>query len=212
MQAVFATNWMQTTTALLLGENYFPELRKVGTSRAHCYKSGPGEGAQIARLGYLFAIAAARKTIDIAHAYFVPDDLAIDMLLEAKRRGVRVRIIVPESSDSAFGRAASRSRWRRLLEEGIEFHLYRGAMFHCKTMVIDGAMVTMGSANFDNRSFSINDEVSMNIIDANVAAEHERVFARDLERSRPYSFEEYQGRSWYIKAGDKFCGLFRSQF
>jgi cardiolipin synthase len=212
MQAVFATNWLRTTSSLALGDGYFPEARPVGNVTAQCFMSGPNEGPQNARLGYLFAIASARRTIDIAHAYFVPDDLAVEMLVEARRRGVRVRVIVPKNSDSAFGRAASRSRWPQLIEAGVEFYEYTGAMFHVKSMIVDDRLVTLGSANFDNRSFSINDEVTLNILDRDVASQHERIFAEDLQRSPRLDPRDYFGRPWWIKASDKFCGLFRSQF
>ena len=212
MQAVFGHNWMQTTSSLLLGEDYYPKLAKAGSAVAHIYKSGPKEGAQTTRLGYLFAIAAARKSIDLSHAYFVPDDLAIEMLLEAIQRGVKIRVLVPAINDSRFGRAASRSRWGRLLEAGAEFHLYQPAMFHCKSMVVDDVLVTIGSANFDNRSFSINDEVTLTVLDGNVAQEHLRIFADDLRHSTPLTLEEFENRPFYIKAADHICGLFRSQF
>jgi cardiolipin synthase A/B len=212
MQAVFAANWMQTTSSLLLGETYFPKMTPAGDSFAQCFRSGPGEGPQNARLGYLFAIAAARKTIDISHAYFVPDDLAVEMLLEARQRGVKIRVLVPAINDSRMGRAASRSRWGQLLAAGVEFYRYQPAMFHCKTMVIDDVLVTVGSANFDNRSFSINDEVTVNILDRAVAADQERIFARDLAASTRLTREEFESRPFYIKFADDVCGLFRSQF
>lgn len=212
MQAVFATNWMQTTSSLLLGEDYFPPVDPAGASVAHCYKSGPGEAAQAARLGYLFAIAAARKSIDIAHAYFVPDDLAIEMLLEARARGVRIRVIVPAINDSRIGRAASRSRWGKLLAAGVEFHLYQPAMYHCKTMVVDEMLATIGSANFDNRSFSINDEITLTVLDRAVAAEHQRIFNDDMKKSKPLTREEFEARPFYIKLADHLCGTLRSQF
>jgi cardiolipin synthase A/B len=212
LQATFATNWMQTTSSLLIGEDYFPKIPRVGTSLAQCYKSGPGEAAQAARLGYLFAIASARKSIDIAHAYFVPDDLAIEMLLEARARGVRIRVLVPAINDSRIGRAASRSRWGRLLAAGVEFHLYEPAMFHCKTMVVDDVLLVIGSANFDNRSFSINDEVAMTVIDREVAAANLRIFADDLKKSKPLTREDFEARPLYIKLADHLCGTLRSQF
>lgn len=211
MQAVFAYNWMQTTSDLLLGEGYYPHLSKVGSSWVHCYKSGPSENPQNARLGYLFAIASARKSIDLSQAYFVPDDLAIEMLLEAIARGVRVRVIVPAHNDSRFGRAASRSRWGRLLEAGAEFYLYQPAMYHCKTMIVDGQLVTIGSANFDNRSFSINDEVTLNAIDARVASEQRRIFEADISQSERLTPQAFESRPFYIKFADHVCGLFRSQ-
>ncbi len=211
LQAVFASNWLQTTGKLLFGPGYFPEYGHPGDTVAQCFKSGPGDGAQAARTSYLVAIASARRTIDIEHAYFVPDDLAIRTLLEARRRGVRIRVIVPARNDSRFGRAASRSRWGELLAAGVEFYRYEPAMLHAKTMSVDDTFVTIGSVNFDNRSFSINDEVALNAIDRDFAEDHLRMFDRDLDQSTPYTLAEYESRPLYIKLVDKFCGLFRSQ-
>jgi cardiolipin synthase A/B len=212
MQAVFASNWLQTTGALLLGEGYFPEPVRAGAKLAHCFMSGPGENPQSTRLAHMFAIAAARESIDIAQAYFVPDNLAISMLVAARERGVRVRVIVPAINDSRFGRAVSRSRWGRLLAAGVEFHRYEPAMYHVKSMVVDDILVILGSANFDNRSFAINDEITVGVLDPAVAAEHRRIFEKDLAKSSPLTLEEFEARPLYIKISDHFAGLFRSQF
>ncbi len=211
MQAIFAVNWMQTTGKLLLGDDYFPRFESAGRTPAQCFKSGPGEGAESARMSYMLAIAAARESIDIQHAYFIPDDLAVQMLLEARDRGVRIRVIVPAQNDSRFGRAASRSRWRELLAAGVEFYLYEPALLHSKTMSVDDTFVTVGSVNFDNRSFSINDEIALNAIDPSLGRAHQRMFEDDLAKSTPYTFEEHEARPRYIKILDQFCGLFRSQ-
>lgn len=212
MQAVFATNWMQTTAELLFGPDYFPRTDgRWGGALAQCYKSGPDEAPENARVGYLAAIAAARRTIQIANAYFVPDDLMVDMLVAARQRGVRVQIIVPGINDSRFGRAASRSRWGKLLEAGVEFHSYQPAMFHAKTMMVDDVFTTIGSTNFDNRSFGINDEINVNILDADVARRCREIFDDDLADSRPVTLTDYNRRPFYIKGADWFCGLFRSQ-
>jgi cardiolipin synthase A/B len=211
MQAVFAANWMQTTGTLLLGEDYYPVAERPAASLAQCFMSGPDEHPEAVRLAHVFAIAGARKTIDIANAYFVPDDLAIDMLLEARKRGVRVRVIVPAINDSKIGRAASRSRWGKLIAAGVEFHQYQPAMFHVKSMVTDGVLVTVGSANFDNRSFAINDEVTLNLLDPAVGADNVRIFEADLKMSVPLTAEEFAGRAFYVRAFDHLCGTIRSQ-
>ncbi len=211
MSAVFAANWMQTSGKLLLGTDYFPRLEAVGHIPALCFKSGPGEGAESARISYLLAIAAARKSIDIEHAYFVPDDLAVQMLLDARHRGVRIRVIVPAKNDSRFGRAASRSRWTKLIAAGVEFYQYQPALLHAKTMSVDDTFVTVGSVNFDNRSFSINDEVALNVLEPAFGRSFRRIFENDLARSTPLTREEFEGRPFYVKAADYFCGLFRSQ-
>jgi cardiolipin synthase len=212
MQAVFATNWLQTTSRLLTGPDYFPETPRTGRASGHCFMSGPDENPENARLSYLLAIAAARKSIKLSHAYFVPDDLAIEMLLAARRRGVRIEVIVPYRNDSAFGRAAARSRWDRLLEAGVEFHRYMPSLYHCKVMIVDDVFVTLGSVNFDNRSFRINDEVNINVIDRATAAAFHRSFADDLAHSTTLTLEDFRNRPFYIKLTDRFCGLFRALF
>lgn len=212
MQAAFAANWLHTTSGLLLGEGYYPAVGEVGSVLAQCYTSGPSAAPENARIGYLFAIAAARQTIDISQAYFVPDDLAVETIIAARERGVRVRVIVPAINDSRLGRAVSRSRWGPLLEAGVEIYQYMPAMYHPKTMSVDDILVTVGSANFDNRSFSINDEVLLNTLNRRVAAAHLQMFETDLKRSERITLEEHSSRPFYVKAFDSFAGLFRSQF
>ncbi len=211
MQAVFAANWLQTTGRLLAGPEYFPESREVGDSLAQCYKSGRNENPENARIAHLMAIASARRSIKIAQAYFVPDDLAIDMLIAARERGIEVDVIVPAINDSRFGRAASRSRWGKLLEAGVRIHQYKPAMYHCKVMIVDDVFATVGSVNFDNRSFAINDEIALNVLDASVARALLKSFQDDVRRSEPLDLETFRSRSWMVKAADHFCGMFRSQ-
>lgn len=211
MQSVFAANWLQTTSRLLLGEDYFPKARTADGAVAQCYMSGPKQHPEYARVSYLLAIASARKNIRIMHAYFVPDDLAIDMLIAARQRGVEIEVVVPEKNDSRFGRAASRSRWGKLLEAGVKFHLYTPAMYHCKVMIVDDFFVTVGSVNFDNRSFGINDEVAVNVLDTDVARAAVKLFEHDRAFSRPLTLQEFRERPLHIKIADHFAGLFRSQ-
>jgi cardiolipin synthase len=212
MQAVFMANWLQTTARLLSGEAYFPaEPTPAEGAIAQCYKSGPDEDPENARVSYLYAIASARKSILVQHAYFVPDDLAIEMILSAVKRGVRVQVVVPAINDSAFGRAASRSRWGRLLEAGVEFHCFEPAMYHCKVMVVDDLFVTIGSVNFDNRSFRINDEMNVNVLDRELARVTREQFEQDVAQSYRLTLEDFRDRGWWQKLADHFCGLFRSQ-
>jgi cardiolipin synthase len=212
MQAVFITNWLQTTSRVLAGPDYFPaEYQPRAGIRAQCYKSGPDEDPENARISYLMGIAAARKSIRIQHAYFVPDDLAVGMLLDARKRGVEIDVIIPAHNDSRFGRAASRSRWGKLLDAGVRFHQYEPAMYHCKMMLVDDLFFTIGSVNFDNRSFGINDEVAVNTLDPGLARSALRLFESDLAHSKPLTLDEFRSRPWWQKIVDHFCGLFRSQ-
>lgn len=212
MQAVFAANWLQTTSRLLTGPDYYPESTPTGQAPAHCFMSGPDERPENARLSYLLAIASARKSIQLSHAYFIPDDLAIAMLLAARERGVRIEVIVPLKNDSRIGRAAARSRWGELLAAGVEFHTFLPALYHCKMMIVDDVFLTLGSVNFDNRSFSINDEVNINVVDRATARAFQVTFEEDRANSRPLTDAEFRDRSLFTKISDQFCGLFRALF
>lgn len=144
--------------------------------------------------------------------YSAPDDLAIEMLVSARQRGVRIEIIVPFKNDSRMGRAASRSRWGKLMAAGVEFHQYLPALYHCKMMIVDDAFVTLGSVNFDNRSFSINDEVNINVLDTAVARACLVGFKADMKDSKRLTREEFEARPLWIKVLDHLAGPSRSQF
>lgn len=211
MQAVFAVNWLQTTGELLVGPGYFPELRPQGNLRTQALMSGPNEEPESARTCLLLAIAAARKSIRLGHAYFVPDDLVLEMLVRACKRGVDVQLVVPLENDSRISRAASRSRWGPLLHAGAEIHRYEPALYHSKTMIVDDVFVSIGSVNFDNRSFTINDEFNLNLYGRDAARPHLEVFERDRARSRPYTPEDHDRRPIFVKVFDAACGLLRLQ-
>src|SRR6185295_960045 len=117
-------------------------------------------------------------------------DLSLKALVAAVKRGVRVQIITPgEHMDAGTVRRASRARWGELLEAGVEIFEYQPTMFHCKVMIVDGLWVSVGSTNFDNRSFSLNDEANLNILDSEFAREQIGIFRQDLARSHRYTLD-----------------------
>jgi cardiolipin synthase A/B len=194
-QAVFLDNWMKSTGRVLHGEVYFPKIDKAGNTSAQMFSSSPTGGSESMHLMYLMSIASAEKSILLSSSYFVPDELAINALVAAARRGVRIRIITPgEHIDTEIVRRASRARWGALLEAGIEIHEYQPTMFHCKVMIVDSLLVSTGSTNFDNRSFRLNDEANLNVYDETFAAQMTAVFEKDLKRSRRVSLEEWVSR------------------
>jgi cardiolipin synthase len=161
---------------------------------------------------YLLAITAAEHTIDLAASYFVPDSLARDALLAAQKRGVRVRIIVPgEHIDTEVVRKASRAQWGELLAAGAEIYEYRPTMFHCKALIVDRRMVSVGSTNFDNRSFRLNDEANLNVYDRAFAERASAVFERDLGRARRITLEAWQHRPWHEKLIEHASALLSPQ-
>ena len=212
LQAAFADNWMKTRADALNAEAYFPDLPPAGTSRAQVFKSSPREGGDSARLMFLLSISAARKQILIANSYFVPDARTIAGLVEALERGVTVEIIVPgRHIDTKITRRASRTLWGPLLAAGAAIYEYQPTMYHCKVMVIDDCWVSVGSTNFDNRSFRLNDEANLNTMDHKFAAEQARLFELDKQASKKISLSDWQHRPWREKAIEKLAGLLRSQ-
>jgi len=212
MQAAFMDNWIKTTGKVLQGEHYFPGLTPTGEASAQVFKSSPSGGGDSMLLMYLLAITAAERNIDLSAAYFVPDELTRKTLRDALQRGVRVRIIVPgEHIDTEVVRKASRASWGELLSAGAEIHEYQPTMFHCKTLIVDGLLVSVGSTNFDNRSFRLNDEANLNVYDPAFAAAAARVFEADLKRSRRITFEDWQQRPVREKLLEKAAALLSRQ-
>jgi len=212
MQAAFMENWIEVTGEVLHGPDYFPELRPAGGELAQFMVSSPGGGGESAQLLYLMSIAAARRSIQLSAAYFVPDDNEVRQLVEAAARGVRVQIIVPGPiTDTAAVRRASRSTWGELLRAGVEIYEYQPTFYHVKVMTVDGLWVTAGSTNFDTRSFSTNDEANLNVYDRAFAAAQERIFEQDLERSRRITLEQWERRPFSEKLWDHALGLLSSQ-
>jgi cardiolipin synthase len=195
LQAAFLDNWIQTGGPLLHGEDYYPPLDSAGGAWAQAVHSSPGGGTESLRLMYHLAIASAGRSILIANPYFVPNTLAVGMLVEARRRGVRVEIIAPGPiTDAGLVRRASRAKWGPLLEAGVRIYEYQPTMYHNKLMVVDDYWVTVGSTNFDNRSFRLNDEANLNVFDETFARAQAEFFARDRAHSREVTLEEWRGR------------------
>ena len=212
MQSAFMDNWTEVTGRVLHGEDYFPALQEVGTQRAQVFTSSPGGASDSMQLMYLLSIAAARRNIAISAAYFVPDNVEVKTLAQAAKRGVSVRIIVPgHHIDSETVRRASRARWGELLEAGVEIYEYQPTMFHCKVMVVDDIWTSVGSTNFDNRSFAVNDEANLNVYDREFARLQVRIFEQDLARSRRITLEEWRNRPWQEKLWEHASSLLGSQ-
>jgi cardiolipin synthase len=210
MQGTFCGNWLAARSQVLHGRNYFPELKPVGMMAAQCFSSGPRDRAEQARLSYLLAMAAARKNIRLAHAYFVPSKIAIQTLLDARKRGVKVEVIIPSKIDNFAVHMASRSRCKKLLDAGVEFYEYRPTLYHCKIMIVDDRWATVGSVNFDEKSFHANDEANLNVLDKNFAAELSRTLDEDKSKSRPLTKEDFKRQSIFTRIANYFVGLFHA--
>jgi len=212
MQAVFNDNWTKATGTVLDGPHYFPPLGAAGGHPAQMFSSSPSGGSESMLLMYLMAITAARDTIHLSSSYFVPDELTIKALVAAARRGVKVRIITPgKDIDSAIVRAASRQRWGELLKAGVQIAEYQPTMYHVKALVVDSLMVSVGSTNFDNRSFSLNDEANLNVLDGDFARQQVAVFEEDWKDARMIGLQEWEQRGWKEKAMGHMASLVGDQ-
>ena len=197
MQAAFLDNWIQTTGDVLNGPAYFPPLDSVGTVAAHVFTSSPEGGSDSMRLMYLLAISSASRSIALEAAYFVPDAVMVRALVAAAERGVEVRVLVPGPHiDSDLVRVSSRKIWGDLLAAGAEISVYQPTMLHTKMLIVDRQMVSVGSTNFDVRSFELNDEASLNLYDADFAEAMAGVFEQDWAEGEPYTYEMWASRPW----------------
>lgn len=204
MQAVLIDNWTKTTGKVLHGDDYFPPQVQAGTARAQVFSSSPSGGSESMHLMYLLAITAAERNIQISASYFVPDEMTRNALIDAIKRGVRVQIILPgENIDTETVRSSSRGMWGELLQAGAEISEYQPTMYHCKVMIVDSLLVSVGSTNFDDRSFQMNDEANLNIYDAGFARQQIAIFEQDLKKARRITYEQWLDRPLKEKAWEK---------
>jgi cardiolipin synthase len=212
LQATFNDNWIKTTGEILNGSDYFPPLAPAGAMDANLFMSSPAGGSESMHLMYLMTIAASMRSIDMEAAYFVPDELAMRALIAARQRGVRIRIVLPGAhTDSEAVRLASKAGWGPLLDAGVAIYEYQPTMLHNKLLIVDGEMVSIGSTNFDERSFQLNDEASLNVYDQAFAQHMSTVFEDDLRKATPYTAAMWKERSWKERIAEKFILPIKSQ-
>jgi cardiolipin synthase len=204
LQAAFAAAWAECTGELLAGDTFFPRalLRAhPGTVQAGVFFSSPTTGSTPAERFNALSIASARKSLYVTNSYFVPDDDFRNLLLQARRRGVDVRVLtVSKETDVKTTWWAGRSRYEQLLEGGIRIYEYQPAMMHSKTFVVDGVWGSIGSMNFDNRSLAFNNESNLVLLDQGEGAKMDSVFFDDLTRSKEIRLAEFRRRPWRERA------------
>jgi cardiolipin synthase len=213
MQAVFVDNWIKTTGRVLHGAEYFPTLSaSSGDMEAQMFGSSPVGGSESMHLMVLLALTAAKTSIDIENAYFVPDKLTVESLCSAARRGVRVRIVVPgRHTDARIGRWAAQGLYGALLQAGIQLYEYQPTMMHSKVLVIDGVWSSVGSSNFDDRSFRLNDEANLNVFSEDLARDQIRLIDADIQQSRRMALHKWRHRKFGRRINERLALLLRSQ-
>lgn len=213
LQGAFCENWIEATGEVPAGAKYFKVLPRAGTTPAHLAYTSPTGSVSSVQVLYYLGIKAARREILIENPYLLPDKDAIEALYDAVKRGVSVKVLVPAttSTDSPIVQHASHHHFGTLLKRGVRVFEYQPTLLHQKLMVIDGSWSCVGSTNFDDRSFQLNDEISMGVVDTNIAAQLQAAFAADASKARERHFDEWSKRPLWHKLVDGLAYVARGQ-
>lgn len=213
IQAAFFENWLEETRTLPLGEKYFPENPPVGDTTAHiAYYKPIGDVSSVETLFYT-VVASATRDVMIQNPYFVVEDTLLELFENAVDRGVRIRVMIPSvlATDNPIVQHASHRQFHRLLEVGVEVYVYDKTLLHQKVMVVDGVWSAIGSTNFDARSFELNDEIQMGVLDREIAAQLEREWELDMRFARRIEMDEWKERGWWHRTKDQLAYLLNEQ-
>lgn len=212
LQAAFSRNWLETTGELISGEGFFPKISEDGPLAVQSILSSPETGSSTVRIMYYLSIVCARKSIFIANPYFIPDAQATKILVDAKRRGVDVKVMVSGiHNDTLLARYNTTRLYGPLLEAGVEIYEYNQTMLHQKYMVCDGVWSTIGTTNFDSRSLALNDENNVCVYGDDFAGKWETIFRNDLPACQRITLEAWQHRGVKTRLGEALFFLLRSQ-
>ncbi|MGZ8263793.1 MAG: phospholipase D-like domain-containing protein [Burkholderiales bacterium] len=213
VQSVFGENWVEETGELFTGAGVFPELRPAGDVVAHAAYAKPQGSAPAVKILHHAIICCAKRRLWIQNPYFIPEPEAIDAYGTAVARGVDVRVMVPsaEASDSPMVQHAAHRNFEKLLKCGVRIFENPKTLLHQKVMTVDGIWCAIGSTNFDDRAFEINDEITIGFLDKRLARELELIFERDLENCTEVRLEAWSKRGVFHKLKDHFFYLFNEQ-
>jgi cardiolipin synthase len=213
LQSAFLENWMKVTRNALAGERYFPAQKRAGSIAMHVAYVAPPETISAVKRLYYLAIAAAKREVILQNPYFIPDRHAIALCARAVARGVDVKLMLPTSDTSDFPvvQHASHRYYGPLLQSGARIWEYRRSGMHQKVMVVDREWCTVGSTNFDPRSFNINDEITVAIYDAGIAGELSAAFEADVKDAEEWTLERWNARSLRHRLTDRASALLKRQ-
>jgi len=211
-QSGFAQNWFTTTGEILDGEDFFPSISAAGTTAVQTILSSPLSGSAAAAMMHMIAVQCARKYLYIANPYFIPGPVVVSMLANACRRGVSVKLMVAgRHNDTWWARQNSLRLYGQLMEAGVEIYEYQPTMLHQKTMIVDGAWATVGTANFDNRSFALSEETNVCFYDAALVEQLHRIFLADLKRCERIELSEWRNRGLLQQTKEHLASLLEDQ-
>ena len=213
MEGAFQENFVETLGPVTPIVDPPPQIPAEPRDTAMVLRSSPTGGSNDLKRLYLLSVAAARRTLDICTPYFVPDESSEWALGEARRRGVRIRILVEgDLTDAMPVKYASRDAYQRLLDQGIEIYEYQPTMMHVKATIVDGVWSMVGSANFDNRSLELNDEMNVAVSDRELAARLTQDFEQDVRAAHKLDAATWRQRPFLDKVREHFWSYFGEIF
>jgi len=194
-QKMFLDVWSQQKGEPLTSKNYFPVLKNQGSEIVRAIGSTPEEPYSQIYVTLLSAINSAETQVLLTNAYFVPDEKLLSALKDAVERGVEVKLLLPEKTDSAMVFYASRSYYDELLSANVQIYERQGALLHAKTALIDGVWSTVGSTNLDWRSFTNNQEINAVVLGQVFGDQMQTMFNQDLQLSELITLDAWRQRS-----------------
>ncbi|MBA2622167.1 MAG: cardiolipin synthase B [Chthoniobacterales bacterium] len=211
LQSSFQGHWVKTFGEVLTGADQFPALASAGNLKAQIVESRSFSSAPLPMVQAV-TFASAEKRIWLTNPYCTPTDDQIELLVQAVRRGVDVRLLLPgPHNDQPLTQSAGRTAYGKLLEGGVKIFEYQPSMIHAKTMVADGLFSMIGSSNLDARSSEINEEIDVVVYDEGFGRMMEEAFEKDLAQSREYTRQEFEARSLWERITEYLAIPFRSQ-
>lgn len=213
LQGVFCENWIEETGEVPAGEKYFPKIEKAGKIDAHVAYASPRGSLSSVQLLYYLAINAARKELLITNPYFLPHEDAIQSLMKAVKRGVDVKIMLPSATiiDSPLVQHASHHHYGDMLKAGVRIFENQKTLTHQKIMIVDEQWSCVGSTNFDDRSFELNDEITVGLVDRGIAKQLREAFMGDLRDCKEVKLQPWRTRPWRHRILDAACFLARRE-
>jgi cardiolipin synthase len=212
LQTGFSQNWLEATGELVTGADFYPAPAADGPLELQTIMSSPETGASTVRIMYYLAMSAACTSIDIANPYFVPDHVSIDLFRDAVKRGARVRVMVAgRRNDAWLARLNSLRLYGAMLDAGVEIYEYNRTMMHHKIMMVDGLWSTVGTANFDNRSFAHNEESNVCVCHETFARALTQTFERDMAQCERITIEGWKRRGAVERTLEALASFFQDQ-
>ena len=213
MEGAFTENQVETLGPVAPTVDPPPVIPPAPKDSAMVLRSSPSGGSNDLKRLYMLSVAAAHRTLDICSPYFLTDESSRWELEQAVGRGVRIRILVEgEITDAKPVKYSSRDAYQYLMEQGIAIYEYQPTMMHTKSMIVDGVWSMVGSANFDNRSLELNDEMNLAVSDPGLARRLLEDFEQDLQRAKKLDVNEWRRRPALEKVRERFWSYFAEIF